>query len=150
MHKHRFILAILLMLITAIPLSAGNNSVTVQNKFKQFFNNTAVKVKEAQSPQEKREILNNAFERMENTLSKIAALKDISESDKEAVGSIIAKLKDKHDELNGINGYQRVADSQLDKYADYVQQDAEQADQWVTISVTTLLLVAILLILLVR
>lgn len=150
MNKHRFILAILLILVTAFPLSASNNSVTVQNKFKQFFSNTAIKVKEAQSPQEKREILNNSFERMENTLSKIAALKDVSQSDKEAVNSIITRLKDKQDELNGINGYQRVADNQLDKYAEYVQQDAEQAEQWVTISVTTLLLVAILLILLVR
>jgi cell division protein FtsX len=131
-------------------LFAESDAVMVQNKFKQYFNITAQKVKQAADPAQKRAILNESFEKMQNTLNKISNLSNIPAKDLVAVSSIQKSVQDKYNELNGLNGYTKLQDNQLNNFADYVQQDMEQADQWVTISVTTLLLVAILLILLLR
>ncbi len=59
-----------------------------------------------------------------------------------------AALQEKQDELAGSNGYVRVSDEQLNAFSDYVVQDMEQADQMITISVVTLLLIIILVVLL--
>lgn len=150
MLKLRIIIALVLAFAFAQSLFAESDVVMVQNKFKQYFNITAQKVKQAADPVQKRAILNESFEKMQNTLNKVSNLSNISSKDLVAINSINKSVQDKYNELNGLNGYTKLKDNQLNNFADYVQQDMEQADQWVTISVTTLLLVAILLILLLR
>ncbi len=49
----------------------------------------------------------------------------------------------------GSNGYERVADAQLNAFSDYVVQDMEQADKSITISLVAALLIVIIIILLV-
>ena len=48
-----------------------------------------------------------------------------------------------------MNGFERVPDAQLDAFSAYIVQDMEQADQKVTISVVTLLLILIIVLLVV-
>lgn len=150
MSMFRITAAIILAYIFSQAAYAQGDAVMVQNKFKQFFSNTAVKVKEAAAPAEKRAILNESFKKMQSTLDRISEIPDVSEDDLAAINSVKESIQEKHNELNGLDGYDKIKDNQLDNFADYVRQDMEQAEQWVTISVTTLLLVAILLILLVR
>ncbi len=71
----------------------------------------------------------------------------ISEADRAGLDRLQSTLKEKQDELAGVNGFERVADGQLNAFAQYVVQDMEQADQMITISVVTLLLILILVVL---
>ncbi|HEX2867842.1 MAG TPA: hypothetical protein VHO03_12410 [Ignavibacteriales bacterium] len=151
MFRIRLVLALLLAFILSQATFAGSSeSAKVQNKFKEYFNSISVKVKEAATPAEKREILNNSFEKFNKALTKIISMKGIPAGDIKALNSLKASVTDKYNELNGLHGYTKVQDNQLNNFSDYVKQDMEQADQWVTISVTTLLLIVILVILLVR
>jgi hypothetical protein len=69
-------------------------------------------------------------------------------AEKESIDDLRSRLQEKVDELNGQNGYTAVPDGQLDTFADYVQQDFEQADRVLTIGVTTALLIVLILLLL--
>ena len=93
---------------------------------------------------------NNSFVEITKSLNEIQNITGVSNSDRLALASIEKRINEKSNELNGINGMQKVSDNQLNNFANYVQQDMEQADQWVTVSITTLILIAILLILLVK
>lgn len=70
-----------------------------------------------------------------------------SEKDKEAIKSMRANIQEKKNELNGEEGYQKVTDKKLNNFANYVQQDLEQADT-VVISISATVLAAILVLLL--
>lgn len=151
MFRIRLVAALLLAFILSQATFAGSGESTkVQNKFKEYFNSISVKVKEAATPSEKREILNKSFDKFNNALTTIINMRGIPAGDLKALNSLKASVSDKYNELNGLKGYTKVEDNQLNNFADYVMQDMEQADQWVTISVTTLLLIVILVILLVR
>lgn len=151
MYRIRLVAALLLAFIFSQATFAGSGeSAKVQDKFKQYFNGISVKVKEAQTPAEKRDILNKSFEKFNNALTTIINMRGIPAGDVKALNSLKSSVSDKYNELNGLQGYTKVQDNQLNNFADFVKQDMEQADQWVTISVTTLLLIVILVLLLVR
>jgi hypothetical protein len=86
---------------------------------------------------------------MSKILDKVQSSELISKEDHDGIDRLKAIVQDKQDELAGINGYERVPDTQLNAFADYVVQDVEQADQMITISVVVLLLIIILIVLLV-
>lgn len=142
-----FLLSVLLL---TVKTYADNNGELLQNKIKVYFNDMNAKVKSADNPQEKREILNKSLLKINNALSKIENLSGLSKDDQSFVNSFKNDISEKYSELNGLNGNERIADKDLNNFADYTQQSMEVADKYVTISITTLLLVAILLILLVR
>lgn len=151
MFRIRLVAALLLAFIFSQTAFAGSGeSSKVQDKFKQYFNSISVKVKEAANPAEKREILNKSFEKFNSALTNVINMRGIPAGDVKGLNSLKASINDKYNELNGLDGYTKVQDNQLNNFADYVTQDMEQADQWVTISVTTLLLIVILVLLLVR
>lgn len=72
----------------------------------------------------------------------------VPETDKEALAGFKNDLIEKKNELNGQDGFAKVPDNRLNDFAQYVQQDMEQADRVVTISLTTALLIVIILLLL--
>lgn len=84
---------------------------------------------------------------MIDALDRVESMKRLSEQDQAGVDALRSSLQAKLDELHGQNGYEAVSAGQLNSFADYVQQDLEQADT-VTISVTTALLLLILVVLL--
>jgi hypothetical protein len=83
---------------------------------------------------------------MVTALNRVQGSPLISSEDKAGIEHYKVILKDKQDELAGLNGYQRVPDAQLDAFANYVVQDMEQASQNITISLVTLLLIIIIVI----
>ena len=136
--------SIFLVFVLAMPVNADGNG-----ELKKYFSNTASEVKAADNAVEKREILNESFQNMSQTLNKVLSSGLISENDRIGIEQFKTILQEKQNELEGSNGYDRVPDAQLNAFANYVVQDMEQADRTITISVVVLLLIIILIVLLV-
>ena len=143
MRKARFVAACLVLF--ALTQTAAADP---EDRLKQYVNDMVVQVKQADDPAEKRQIMEASLHRLGRALD-IVADKDIPDADRVSLTVLQTNIQDKLDELNGRNGFDRVPDSQLNAFADYVQQDIEQAERKVTLSLTTLLLILIIVILLV-
>jgi hypothetical protein len=120
-----------------------------QENLQKYFSDTASKVKATSDPVQKREILNNSFEKMLKAMNTVESSPLISKDDKIGIDRIRVIIKDKQDELAGLNGFDRVPDDQLNAYSNFVVQDMEQATETITISVVALLLIIIIVILVV-
>ena len=105
-------------------------------------------MKATENVDEKREILNESFNSMSEILDKVLSSGLISESDRAGIEQYKATLQEKQNELEGSNGYDRVPDTQLNNFANYVVQDMEQADSTITISVIAAILIILLVVLL--
>jgi len=125
-----------------ILVQAGN-----AGDIQKYFNDTACKVKATTDPVQKRAILDKSLQTMSKALDRVENSGLISQEDRAGIDRFKATLQEKQDELTGSDGYDRVADAQLNAFADYVVQDMEQAAQTITISLVTLLLIIIILIL---
>jgi hypothetical protein len=136
-------LSIFMMFVLATPVNADAKS-----ELKQYFSKAADEVKATENADEKREILNEAFNSMNKVLDNVLSSDLISESDYAGIKEYKAALQEKQNELEGINGFERVPDAQLNTFADYVVQDMEQADSTITISVIALILIILLVVLL--
>jgi len=144
--KARTILGILFMMCVLVQVAYAGG----REDLKKYFSDTASKVKATTETTQKREILNNSFQTMSQALDKVHGLPLISQDDRVGIERFKATLQEKQDELNGSNGFERVSDTQLNAFSDYVVQDMEQAaSSTITISVVTLLLLLIIVILLV-
>ena len=136
------ILSMFLMFVLAIPSNAYG-----QGELQKYFSDAANKVKATENPVEKRQILTDSFQDMSKAMDKIQNSGLISDNDRTELFSLSIILQDKQDELAGVNGYERVSDSQLNNFSNYVVQSMEQADQTITISLVAALLILIVLIL---
>lgn len=130
-----------------LVMPAQATDIDAMARFKQYVNDTVQEVKKADDPAEKRALLGASLDRMEKAAKTVARMPGLDANDKAALAAFNANIGDKLDQLNGTNGYDRVADAELDNYADYVQQDLEQA-QNIVISISVLALLLIVLILL--
>ena len=139
--KTRFTLGLIVTLfIISIPVIAGG-----EGELQKYFNKTAIEVKATEDASIKREILNDSFTNMLKILNKVQNSGMITEEESLGVGNFKTTIQEKQDELNGKNGFEKVADSQLNNFADYSVQDIEQAS--ITISLVALVLIVILLVL---
>lgn len=134
------------MILLSNELFAQN--VDPQKKFKQHINSVVQQVQETPEPDKKRAILNRSFDRLINVVNKIESLPDVPESDLSKLSDFKKDIQTKKDELNGKNGFSKIPPNQLNNFANFVQQDIEQADRVVTLSLTTVLLIVIILLLL--
>jgi len=141
---------LILVMLLVFGVSSGfaqrNKAI---NMFKNHINNVVQKVKETKNPQKKRSILNNSFDNMLTAFNKAEKMKHLSKKDQAGLNKLSATIARKKYELNGTHGYKRVSNNQLNDYANYVQQNVEQASQTITLSLTAILLIIILIILLV-
>lgn len=135
-------LAVLIMFVLVIPVNAGG-----KGELQKHFSNVANKVKATENVAEKRAILENSFKDMSEALTKVQNSFLISKEDKAGIDGLKSILKENQDELAGINGYERVPDSQLNNFSNYVVQNMAQADQMITISLVAAILIVILLVL---
>jgi|SRR3989339_492792 len=133
---------IIMMFVLAIPVNAGG-----KDKLQKYFSDAALKVKATENASEKRKILNESFQNMSKALDKVQNSCLISKDDRIGIDRFKAALREKQNELAGINGYERVSDEQLNNFSNYVVQDMEQA-QTITISLVALLLIILLAVLL--
>ena len=131
--------------MTFVLICTGN--AAGKGDLQKYFNDTSRKVKETADPSQKREILNESFHTMSKALDAVESSTLISNEERTGFDRYKATLQDKQDELAGLNGYERVPDEQLNAFSDYVVQDMEQAEQYITISLVAALLILILLVL---
>lgn len=137
-----------LLLVFAIQTVSYAQSVNITETFKKHFNETVLDVQATDNSVEKRAILNKSLSKMINTIETIekrATLTDIEIAD---LQTYKLGLVDKQSELNGLDGFDRVLDNDLDDFSNYSQNFIEQANRTVTIGVTTALLILIILLLL--
>ncbi len=136
-----------LLFFAAIHTATAQSNDAI-SMFKKHINGVVDKVESAESPEKKRELLNNSFNELLATFNKVEKLKSLSSSDQTALNGLRSNIAEKQKELNGMDGYRRVPNNQLNNFANFIQQDIEQADETITISVTVLLLIIIILLLL--
>ena len=137
--------SVVMVFLLAFPANADG-----KRELQKHFSNVATKVKATDNPSEKRAILEESFQTMFKALAIVEQSPTLSKDDAVSLDRFKASLQEKQDELTGSKGYVRVSDRQLNAFSDYVVQDTEQADQIVTISLVTLLLIAILFVLLIK
>lgn len=130
---------------TAVPAQAD---IDPHKQLKEHIREVVQDVKAAPTAERKRELLDARLREIMTALDRVETMTRLSPSDQEGINALRARLQEKIDELNGQNGYEAVPASQLNSFADYVQQDFEQADNTLTISLTTALLLLILIVLL--
>ena len=118
-----------------------------KNDIQKYFNDTACKVKVTDDPVQKREILNKSLQTMSQALERVESFGLVSQDERAGIDRLKTTLKEKQDELKGLNGFERVADTQLNDFSDYVVQDMEQAARSVTITYLSAILIVILLVL---
>lgn len=136
--------SVIIMFVLVIPINAGG-----KGELQKHFSDVANKVKATENAAEKRAILENSFKDMSEALDKVQSSFLVSKEDKDGIENLKATLKENQDELAGINGYERVPDSQLNNFSNYVVQNMAQADQVITISLVAALLIIIIIILIV-
>jgi hypothetical protein len=142
--KARTIFAVIFIAFILVQAGMAGEKDNIQK----YFNDTACKVKATNDPVQKRDILNKSLQTMSKALDRVESLGLISSADRAGLTRFKTTLQEKQDELAGAKGYERVADSQLDAFSDYVVQDMEQAERYITISLVSALLIVIILILL--
>ncbi|MBN2267153.1 MAG: hypothetical protein JW725_02310 [Candidatus Babeliaceae bacterium] len=136
-------LVIIMMFVLVQAVTAGG-----KDDIQKYFNDTACKVKATDDPVQKREILNKSLQTMSQALERVESSGLIPEDERAGIDRFKTTLQEKQDELMGSNGYERVADAQLNAFSNYVVQDMEQAAQTITISLVAALLIVIILVLL--
>ena len=138
-----------MMTIVLIVVLAMTASASGKDEIRKYFNNAATKVKATENPVEKRAILDKSFERMTLALEMVQQSPMTSGNDLAGIDHIKSMIREKQNEMAGVDGYERVPDMQLNLFADYVVQDMEQADQIISVSLVTLLLILLIVVLLV-
>lgn len=136
--------SVIIMFVLVIPINAGG-----KGELQKHFSDVANKVKATENAAEKRAILENSFKDMSEALVKVQGSFLVSKEDQAGIEGLKSILKENQDELAGINGYERVPDSQLNNFSNYVVQNMAQADQVITISLVAALLIIIIIILIV-
>jgi septal ring factor EnvC (AmiA/AmiB activator) len=147
MKTARLLIVAALLVGVCFPLAADTRTANWENRLKEAYNDLAMKVRSTETPAEKRALLNDTLERLLAAVDRMERLPDLSENQLEAIARYRKDVQDLHDELNGLNGFPRVADSGLDGFAGYMVQSLEQAESYFVISGLGLLLIIIILIL---
>ncbi len=138
----------LIIFLAISQSSAVSQSTDLTETFKKHIYKTVQEVKSEENTEEKRAILNKSFNKMLTALDKIESTATLTEEELAQLHSYEEKIEEKSNQLNGHKDYEKVKGKDLDEFSDYVQQDMEQADRILTISLTTALLIVIILLLL--
>lgn len=146
MEQFKRIVTFSLILLFGAILDISAQQAQAETIFKNHINGVVQKVKKTDDPQAKRRLLNTSFNKLLKTLHKVES-KTLSPQEKQALVAFQQNITDKKSELNGVAGFERVPDDQLNNFADFVQQDFEQADikWWVVILYLALLLGPVIL-----
>jgi len=147
MKSLKYFLCTALFAIT-LQSAAMAQSHNFSELIKQHFNETIDQVKSTDDPEKKRAYLNESFDSMLDAIDRIEQIASLDEEESAQLASLKNDVEDKKSELNGLDGFDEIVDEDLDDFSDYSQQMMEQANRTVTLSLTTALLIALILILL--
>lgn len=118
------------------------------DKIKKYVNGVVQEVVEADNAEDKRAILNKSLNKLIDVFDRVENMKNFSPDEVAGVVALKSDLIDRRDQLNGINGFARIPDNQLNNYASFVQQNMEQADTYITLSAGLAIVIVLLLLLL--
>jgi hypothetical protein len=147
MRKFKILILVIAALVLAQPLMADVDSEKLENQLKSYMNDITREVKSAEDSGRKRAILNETLLNILSAVKTVEELPATSAREQKILGQFKDSMQDKYDELNGLNGFERVADEDLDAFADYVLQDLEQARSYITMGLGVFILLIILIIL---
>jgi len=115
----------LLVFALSGPIHAGALTSNLMERFQVSVNTMVQNVHATQDPAVKREIIGNYLNRMDAAMGKTRGL--LSAKDKPAFDAMRAGVQAQYAELSGTGGNPKVADANLNHFADYIQQNQEQA-----------------------
>ena len=142
----RFTFPILIVSLFALNSGLQARQAHPGDEIKKHFNKMVQQVEEADSPEVQRKTINRSLDKMITAVERVEKMSKLDEKEREALASFRKDLADKKDHLNGLNGFAPIANKDLSSYAQFIQQDLEQADT-ITLSLTTVLLIVIILLL---
>jgi anion-transporting ArsA/GET3 family ATPase len=139
-------LLLIIIVLGGLNSAALSQNLTFTEVLKKHMNETVQMVKTTYDPAEKRGLMNDSFEKMKMAVDK--AMEQADESQSANLMLLREQLTERSNQLNGLEGFEEIADEDLDDFSDYSQQMMEQANRTVTLSLTTALLIVIILLLL--
>lgn len=137
-----------IVLMFVIQSVAVAQSANISETFKEHFNETVQAVQDTENADEKRVILNESFNKMIVAIDRIESKANLTDDERANLASHKLGLSEKLSELNGLDGFDEIADEDLDDFSNFSQDFIEQANKTITIGVTTALLILIILLLL--
>ena len=143
----KLILSIALLAFGLAGTATAQNS-SINETFKKHFNQTVQDVKKTDDPTKQRLILNESFTSMLNAVQKIEESSNLNKEEQRSLMAFKDEILEKQNELNGWNGFDEIQDDELIDFSDYSQQEMEQANRTLTISLTSALLIVLILLLL--
>ena len=137
------------LLVCAIQTESFSQSVNITESFKMHLNETVQAVHETDNADEKRAILNESFNKMITAIDRIESMTSLTGNESALLASFKFDLTEKLNELNGLDGFDQIVDSELNDFSNYSQDMIEQAiNRTITIGLGTALLIIIILLLL--
>jgi septal ring factor EnvC (AmiA/AmiB activator) len=149
MRKIKVVCFVLFLFILAQPILAKDDSAQLENRLKEYINEISIMIKSTEDPAQKRDILDTTLKKIIEAMETAEGLTSLSAEDRAALATLKKNFQDKHDELNGLNGFERVADEDLNDFTDYVLQDLEQARNMLTMSLAAFIIIILLIIIIV-
>lgn len=148
MTKAKPLFATLLLLLIAAPVAqAADGPLNLTDHLDDRLHEAVERAQAADAPAQKRLILSEAFRSMTRDLDRIKKIPALSSEDEAAVEALQRDIQEQHDRLNGLSGFAPVPDTNLDRFADSVQQDLDLQNRSITISLVGALLIVIIILL---
>ena len=129
------------LLIFAFHSTSVAQSVNIIESFKKHFNETVQEVHKTDNADKKREYLNKSFKKMISVLNRIESQTSPDEDEKANLSTYKSDLTEKQNQLNGLNGFDKIMDDELDGFALFSQDMIDQANLTITMGVGTAFLV---------
>src|SRR5690554_6647922 len=123
--KRAHILTFVFALILTLPATAQ------QDKIKDYINDVVQNVENLNDADEKRVLLNESFDKLITVFEKVENMNRFSDEERFGISELKKAMADRKNELNGENGFTQVPNNQLNNFANFVQQDIEQADTFI-------------------
>ena len=137
------------LLVGAIQTESFSQSVNITESFKMHFNETVKTVHKTDNADDKRALLNESFNKMITAIDRIESMTSLTGNESALLASFKFDLTEKLNELNGLDGFDQIVDSDLNDFSNYSQDMIEQAiNRTITIGLGTALLIIIILLLL--
>lgn len=135
---------VLILCIMASFVFAKEGPAKIQSLIKQYFNSALEQINEAETPAQQRQILDRSLDKMISVLGTLQTWPDVPQSELLTVQQLRQRFVEKQDELQGRNGYERVSDNDLVAFANYVQQDMENAGLFPLLGLTNVIVMVVI------
>ena len=147
MLKFKILIVLIAALILAQPVMASVGTEKLEDQLKVYMNDITLKVKSTDDPEQKRAVLNETLLKIVDAIETVEEIPTITDTERPLIAQFKGDIQDKYDELNGLKGFERVADEDLDTFTDYVMQDLEQARNYITLGLGAFIIIILLIIL---